>query len=150
MGDILGLKLHRSLWAYPDGYHGVDDGAERTETRETHKIMPWRMQSDTPLIQQTSHTNVCNPAVRLSQWRCIGFFSWISCWILCFCDDGIEYKSEPSSLVTDTWTSLHGLVTQATSQPHNTFLLHDLKAVRFSLFRLVRFLGLGNSNGTWV
>lgn len=33
------------------------------------------MQSDTFLVQQTSHTNVCNPAVRLKsmtfrRWRC--------------------------------------------------------------------------------
>lgn len=27
--------------------------------------MSRQMQSDTPLVQQTSHTNVCNPAVRL-------------------------------------------------------------------------------------
>lgn len=36
MSNDLGLKLHRSLRVYTENYHGVDDGAERTETSETH------------------------------------------------------------------------------------------------------------------
>lgn len=56
----LGLKLHRSL--YIENYHGADDGAEKPQ-KHTQDMSRW-MQSDTFRVQQTSHTNVCNPAVR--------------------------------------------------------------------------------------
>lgn len=54
-------KLHRSLRLYSENYHGADNGAEKSQKHT--QDMPRRMQSDA--FQQTTHTNVCNPAVRL-------------------------------------------------------------------------------------
>lgn len=70
-------------------------GAHKTCHREC-SVIP------SSLVQQTRHTNVCNPAVRLKSmtfcsWWCL---SWFSCWSLFFffkflCDDGKENKSQP-------------------------------------------------------
>lgn len=57
-----GLKLHRSLQMCTKNFHGADKGG--TTEIHTQDKSRW-MQSDTFLLQQTSCTNVCNPAVRL-------------------------------------------------------------------------------------
>lgn len=40
-------------------------GRREQKPQKRTQEMPRRMQSDALLVQQTSHTNVCNPAVRL-------------------------------------------------------------------------------------
>lgn len=119
----LGLKLHRSLRLYIENYHGADDGAEKPQKR-TQDMSRW-MQSDSFHVQQTSQTNVCNPAVRLESMTS-GF--WLSCWIICSCDDEEENKSQ----------HLSSLSVSARCDKSVATLSAYFKAFRVSLFRLLR------------
>lgn len=99
----------------------------------------WWMQSDTFLLQQTPHTNVCNPAVRLKS-------STFHCWCHyelaaeLFASVTMEKKTSHGPLFFSL-LSLHGLITQASALVANTInTLHDFNTFRF--FRFLRVISL--------
>lgn len=64
MSGELGIKLHRSFTGvFLRTTMEFDDGEQKPQ-EHTQEVCR-RMHSDAFLVQQTSHTNVCSPAVRL-------------------------------------------------------------------------------------